>query len=74
MHEFHLWSVTSDQYSLSAHVVLDSTSSQDAYQIINQLEQLLKTKYGLHHTTLQIEHLDLNHLDENYFEQFEHEQ
>lgn len=74
VHEFHLWSVTSDQYSLSAHVVLDSTSSQDAYQIINQLEQLLKTKYGLHHTTLQIEHLDLNHLDENYFEQFEHEQ
>lgn len=71
VHEFHLWSVTSDQYSLSAHVVLDSKSSQDAYQIINQLEHLLKSKYGLHHTTLQIEHLDLNHLDENYFEQFE---
>ena len=73
VHEFHLWSVTSDQYSLSAHVVLDSKDSQDAYRIINQLEQLLKTKYGLHHTTLQIEHLDLNHLDENYFEQFEDE-
>lgn len=73
VHEFHLWSVTSDQYSLSAHVVLDSKDSQDAYQIINQLEHLLKSKYDLHHTTLQIEHLDLNHLDENYFEQFEHE-
>lgn len=73
VHEFHLWSVTSDQYSLSAHVVLDSKNSQDAYQIINQLEHLLKSKYDLHHTTLQIEHLDLNHLDENYFEQFEHE-
>ena len=30
-HEFHLWGITTDQYSLSAHVVLDSRSSIDAF-------------------------------------------
>ncbi|ARJ50636.1 cation diffusion facilitator family transporter [Staphylococcus lutrae] len=68
VHEFHLWSVTTEHYSLSAHVVLNSRSSEDAYRTINQLERLLKEKYGLAHTTLQIEHLDINHLDETYFD------
>ena len=31
VHEFHLWGITTDQYSLSAHVVLDSRSSIDAF-------------------------------------------
>ncbi|AJC95190.1 cation transporter [Staphylococcus hyicus] len=69
VHEFHLWSITTDHYSLSAHVVLDSKSGQDAYETINKLERLLKEKYGLSHTTLQIEHLEMNHLNEAYFEE-----
>ncbi|PNZ10848.1 cation transporter [Staphylococcus coagulans] len=73
IHEFHLWSITTEHYSLSAHVVLDSRSSEDAYQTINELETLLKEKYGLAHTTLQIEHLVINHLDEAYFEEVKNE-
>lgn len=68
VHEFHLWAITTEHYSLSAHVVLDSRHSDDAYETINQLERLLKEKYGLQHTTLQIEHLDINQLDEQYFD------
>ncbi len=73
VHEFHLWSITTEHYSLSAHVVLNSRSSEDAYQTINELETLLKEKYGLAHTTLQIEHLVINHLDEAYFEEVKNE-
>lgn len=73
VHEFHLWSITTEHYSLSAHVVLDSRSSEDAYQTINELETLLKEKYDLAHTTLQIEHLVINHLDEAYFEEVKNE-
>ncbi|MDR5603840.1 cation diffusion facilitator family transporter [Staphylococcus coagulans] len=73
VHEFHLWSITTEHYSLSAHVVLDSRNSEDAYQTINELETLLKEKYGLAHTTLQIEHLVINHLDEAYFEEVKNE-
>ncbi|QLK86818.1 cation transporter [Staphylococcus sp. 17KM0847] len=68
VHEFHLWSITTEHHSLSAHIVLDSRHSEDAYETINQLEYLLKEKYNLAHTTLQIEHLDINQLDEHYFE------
>lgn len=74
VHEFHLWSITTDHYSLSAHVVLDSRNSEDAYRTINRLERLLKEKYGLAHTTLQIEHLDINHLNESYFEEVKHDE
>ncbi|MCE5043902.1 cation transporter [Staphylococcus chromogenes] len=69
VHEFHLWSITTEHYSLSAHVVLDSKNGKDAYETINKLDRLLKEKYGLAHTTLQIEHLEVNHLDEAYFEE-----
>ncbi|MCE5013421.1 response regulator [Staphylococcus warneri] len=68
VHEFHLWEITTDQYSLSAHVILDSRSSIDAFVVINEIEDLLKEKYGISHTTIQIEHLDINHLNEPYFE------
>ena len=68
VHEFHLWGITTDQYSLSAHVVLDSRSSIDAFEVINEIEDLLKEKYGISHTTIQIEHLDINQLNEPYFE------
>lgn len=73
VHEFHLWAITTDQYSLSAHVVLDSQFSKDAYKSINDIEDVLKTKYGLSHTTLQIEHLEINHLDDAYFEEVKKE-
>ena len=68
IHEFHLWSITTEHYSLSAHVVLNSRSTEEAYQTINKLDELLKSKYGLRHTTLQIEHVKVNHLDEDYFD------
>lgn len=71
VHEFHLWAITTEHYSLSAHIVLDSRHSEDAFETINQLERLLKEKYGLAHTTLQIEHLDINQLDDSYFQQFD---
>ncbi|MCE5090481.1 cation transporter [Staphylococcus devriesei] len=74
VHEFHLWSITTDQYSLSAHIVLDSRSSKEAFVHINAIEELLKEKYRLAHTTLQIEHLDINHLDEPYFDKIKHKQ
>ncbi|HDA7186468.1 TPA: cation transporter [Staphylococcus aureus] len=55
-------------YSLSAHVVLDKKYEGDDYQAIDQVSSLLKEKYGIAHSTLQIENLQLNPLDEPYFD------
>lgn len=68
VHEFHLWSITTEHYSLSAHVVLDKKYEGDDYQAIDQVSSLLKEKYGIAHSTLQIENLQLNPLDEPYFD------
>lgn len=73
VHEFHLWAITTNHYSLSAHVVLNSEYSKDAYKSINEIEDLLKEKYGLTHTTLQIEHLVINNLNESYFDKIKKE-
>lgn len=71
IHEFHLWSITTNHRSLSAHVVLSDEYIKSPYETINKVSKLLKDKYGLRHVTLQIENIHLNHLDEAYFKQYE---
>ena len=71
IHEFHLWSVTTNQSSLGAHVVLSDDYIKSPYATINKVSDLLKTQYGLEHVTLQIENINLNHLDEEYFKQLQ---
>lgn len=58
VHELHLWAVSTDHYSLTAHVF-----SRDDIQpvcIILAINHLLQTKYGIEHTTIQIEHPELH--------------
>lgn len=74
IHEFHLWSVTTNQSSLSAHVVLGDEYIRSPYATINKVSDLLKEKYGLEHVTLQIENINLNYLQEDYFKQIQEEE
>lgn len=71
VHEFHLWSITTNHSSLSAHVVLSDKYIQSPYATINTVSELLRNKHGLEHVTLQIENIELNHLDEAYFKQYQ---
>ena len=71
VHEFHLWSITTNQSSLSAHVVLSDKYINSPYATINKVSDLLKNKYHLEHVTLQIENIELNHLNEDYFKQYQ---
>jgi len=54
VHEMHVWAVTTDHYSLTAHVFVHD-SSQPFY-VISTISKMLKDKYGLEHSTIQIEH------------------
>jgi len=71
VYEFHLWSITTNHSSLSAHVVLSDKYIQSPYATINKVSELLRNKHGLEHVTLQIENIDLNHLEEAYFKQYQ---
>jgi cobalt-zinc-cadmium efflux system protein len=54
VHDLHVWEVTSGFPSLSAHVLVGSDA--DCHGIREQLEGLIDERFGIHHTTLQVEH------------------
>ena len=54
VHDLHVWEVTSGFPALSAHVLVGAGS--DCHAIRRELEVLLDERFGLHHTTLQVEH------------------
>jgi cobalt-zinc-cadmium efflux system protein len=53
VHELHVWTVTSGFDALAAHVVADPDADRDRAR--RELEHLLRERYGIEHTTLQME-------------------
>jgi cobalt-zinc-cadmium efflux system protein len=54
VHDLHLWTITSGFPALSAHVLV--TAGADCHAIRRDLELLLRDRFQLEHTTLQVEH------------------
>lgn len=55
VHHIHIWSLSSNFYALSAHVVVDDQLISKGYLIIDRIEKLLKENYGIDHPTIQLE-------------------
>jgi cobalt-zinc-cadmium efflux system protein len=53
VHDLHVWEVTSGMPSLSAHVTV--RAGCDAQSHRRQLAELLRERFGIEHTTLQVE-------------------
>jgi cobalt-zinc-cadmium efflux system protein len=60
VHDLHVWAVGSDLPALSAHVLVHP--GDDCHAIRRELEVLLDTRFGITHTTLQVDHTDSEHL------------
>lgn len=57
IHDLHVWTITSGLEALSGHVVLaDGLELQAGPDVLKTLTATLKEKFGIDHTTLQIEH------------------
>lgn len=54
VHDMHLWEVTSGFAALSAHVLV--RSSDDCHARRRELQAMLKDRFGVQHTTLQVDH------------------
>jgi cobalt-zinc-cadmium efflux system protein len=54
VHDLHVWEVTSGFAALSAHVTV--REDRDCHDARRSLEALLHDRFGLHHTTLQVDH------------------
>lgn len=53
VHELHLWGISTDHYSLSAHVFI--RQDIQPFCVILAITEMLKEKYGIPHSTIQIE-------------------
>lgn len=51
--DLHIWTVTDGIESASAHVVIEEGA--DWYGVLDQTRQVLETRYGVTHTTIQVE-------------------
>jgi cobalt-zinc-cadmium efflux system protein len=63
VHHLHLWSLASDVPALSAHVVLDGTTSMHEAQVeAEALKVMLLERFGVDHATLEMEcHAHIEH-------------
>jgi cobalt-zinc-cadmium efflux system protein len=51
-HDLHIWSVSSGKLALSVHLI----SPNEPEEVLKEVNDLLETRYGIIHTTVQIEH------------------
>jgi cobalt-zinc-cadmium efflux system protein len=56
VHDLHVWTVTSGFLALSAHVLV--TPGADCHAARRRLERMLAERFGLTHTTLQVDHAE----------------
>ncbi len=55
VHDLHVWSINQGLRAASAHVVTDVVTLQAGADIQQRLAQMLQTRYGIGHATLQLE-------------------
>jgi cobalt-zinc-cadmium efflux system protein len=60
VHDLHIWTITSGFPALSAHVLVGQ--HEDCHGRRRELEALLSQRFGIAHTTLQVEHADREEL------------
>jgi cobalt-zinc-cadmium efflux system protein len=55
VHDLHVWSITSDVYALSSHILIDAKDTNSLNKIVSQIKEMLKSKYNITHTVIQSE-------------------
>ncbi|MFA7659519.1 MAG: cation diffusion facilitator family transporter [Candidatus Gastranaerophilaceae bacterium] len=57
VHDLHVWSINSSSVSLSVHIVAELS---DYERILCEINRILKEKFNIHHSTIQIEPKDFH--------------
>lgn len=55
LHDLHVWSITSGMPALSGHLVVKDNFLAQSDQLLNRVKQVLEERFGICHTTLQLE-------------------
>jgi cobalt-zinc-cadmium efflux system protein len=54
-HDVHIWTITSNIYALSAHLVIDDQMVSQSIEIVRTVRRELAQRFNISHTTLQLE-------------------
>ncbi len=57
VHDLHVWSIGSENHALSAHVKIADMATSESDLILREINEKLGRTFGIHHTTIQLEHL-----------------
>src|SRR5712691_2791349 len=57
VHDLHLWSIGSENHALSAHVKIADMATSESDTILREINEQLGQGFGIHHTTIQLEHV-----------------
>jgi cobalt-zinc-cadmium efflux system protein len=57
VHDLHVWSIGSENHALSAHVKIADMPTSESDAILREINEKLRSSFGIHHTTIQLEHL-----------------
>jgi len=55
IHDVHLWTITSGVYALSCHLLIEDRMVSNSAEIVTEVNQTLSQKFGIGHSTLQLE-------------------
>ncbi|ATB34225.1 cation transporter [Melittangium boletus DSM 14713] len=64
VHDLHVWTISSGMYALSAHLVVEDPMVSNNDEILTAVKHELYDRFGIDHTTIQIESETYAHLGE----------
>lgn len=60
IHELHIWHTNDEETNAAMHILLNNYDSSNNYQIINEVNKILKDEYKIDHTFVSIENISIN--------------
>jgi cobalt-zinc-cadmium efflux system protein len=64
VHDLHIWTISSGQHALSAHVVVASADLGRNDEILRAVKLTLRDRFQISHATIQIESAEYTHVNE----------
>jgi len=55
VHDLHIWSIGSDVYALSSHILISAEKAPSMNSILSEINEMLESKYRITHTVIQSE-------------------
>ena len=55
VHDVHVWVICSHYKSLTAHVLIDEQDVPAMQELLEQINEILRDKFGIRHSTVQLE-------------------